>query len=125
MSTGRVGSASSAALVVANISDITSTATELNYTDGVTSAIQTQLDGKQPLDADLTSIAALTTTTEGRALLTLVDPNADRVLFWDDSAGAYTHLTMGTNLTITGTTLNAASGSSTGGLGRTFAMMGA
>lgn len=36
----------------------TLTATELGYVDGVTSAIQTQLDGKQPLDADLTVLAA-------------------------------------------------------------------
>jgi hypothetical protein len=41
---------------------ITATTTELNYTDGVTSAIQTQLDNKQPLDADLTAIAALAVT---------------------------------------------------------------
>ena len=43
------------------------THTELNYVDGVTSAIQTQLDalsaGKQPLDADLTAIAGLGGTT--------------------------------------------------------------
>lgn len=38
----------------------------------------------------------------------LSDPGADRVLFWDDSAGAVTWLTLGTNLSITGTTLNAA-----------------
>lgn len=38
----------------------------------------------------------------------LVDPNADRILFWDDSAGAFTFLTLGTALTITGTTINAA-----------------
>ncbi len=31
---------------VANVSDLTASATELNYVDGVTSAIQTQLDGK-------------------------------------------------------------------------------
>ncbi|MEM2159665.1 MAG: hypothetical protein QXN55_01770 [Candidatus Nitrosotenuis sp.] len=37
--------------------------TELNYVDGVTSAIQTQLDNKQPLDAQLTSIASLLPTT--------------------------------------------------------------
>ena len=43
---------------------ITATVTELNYTDGVTSAIQTQIDGKQPLDADLTTIAGLTATTD-------------------------------------------------------------
>lgn len=33
-------------IVVADISDLTATATELNYTDGVTSAIQSQLDNK-------------------------------------------------------------------------------
>jgi hypothetical protein len=44
------------------LTGLTSTVAELNYTDGVTSAIQTQLNGKQPLDADLTAIAALTPT---------------------------------------------------------------
>ena len=38
--------------------------------------LQTALDGKQPLDSDLTSIAALTTTTFGRNQLTYVDPAA-------------------------------------------------
>lgn len=37
----------------------TLTATELGYVDGVTSAIQSQLDGKQPLDAELTAVAGL------------------------------------------------------------------
>jgi len=41
---------------------ITATATELNYVGGVTSAIQTQLNNKQPLDSDLTAIAALAKT---------------------------------------------------------------
>jgi hypothetical protein len=40
----------------------TVTTVELNYVDGVTSNIQTQLDGKQPLDADLTALAALSST---------------------------------------------------------------
>lgn len=35
------------------------TSTELGYVSGVTSAIQTQIDGKQPLDSDLTAIAGL------------------------------------------------------------------
>lgn len=52
----------------------------------------------QPLDSDLTAIADL------------ADPNADRLLFWDDSVGAWTHLTLGANLSITDTTINAAAG---------------
>lgn len=39
---------------------LTATATELNYTDGVTSAIQTQLDAKQASGATLTSLEGLT-----------------------------------------------------------------
>ena len=45
----------------------------------------------------------------------LADPGADRVLFWDDSAGQFTWLQMGTNLTITGTTLDASGGGGTPG----------
>lgn len=41
---------------------VTATPTELNFLDGVTSNIQTQLDALQDLDADLTAIAALTPT---------------------------------------------------------------
>jgi len=36
----------------------------------------------------------------------LTDPNADRLMFWDDSAGSVDWLTLGTGLSITGTTLN-------------------
>lgn len=39
------------------------TSTELGYLTGVTSAIQTQLNAKQPLDADLTAIAGLAGTS--------------------------------------------------------------
>jgi hypothetical protein len=42
----------------------------------------------QPLDADLTAVAALATTTAGRSALTIADPGADRVVAWDDTAGA-------------------------------------
>lgn len=57
----------------------------------------------QGLNTSLTQIAGL------------ADPNADRLLFWDDSAGAYTYLTVGTNLSISGTTLNASGGGGGGG----------
>lgn len=45
-----------------NLTSSGTTATEIGYVAGVTSSIQTQLNNKQPLDADLTALAALTTT---------------------------------------------------------------
>lgn len=42
------------------------------------SGLQTALDAKQPLDSDLTAIAALTTTSFGRAFLALADAAAAR-----------------------------------------------
>lgn len=51
---------------------VLATGTELNFVDGVTSSIQTQLDGKQPLDGDLTAIAALAGTA-GLARKTAAD----------------------------------------------------
>lgn len=44
---------------------------------------------------------------DGGTGASLTDPNADRIMFWDDSAGAVTWLTAGTGLSISGTTLTA------------------
>lgn len=49
---------------------------------------------------------------DGGTGASLTDPGADRIMFWDDSAGQVTWLTAGTGLTITGTTIDAAAGSS-------------
>jgi len=51
---------------------------------------------------------------DGGTGASLTDPNADRIMFWDDSAGAVTWLTAGTGLTITGTTIEASGGSVVG-----------
>jgi len=42
---------------------VTATTTEINFIDGVTSAIQTQLDNKQPLDSELTELATMSSGT--------------------------------------------------------------
>ncbi|QQS15442.1 MAG: hypothetical protein IPK84_03670 [Candidatus Moraniibacteriota bacterium] len=47
--------------------------------------------------------------TRGGTGTTLSDPNADRILFWDDSAGAVTWLSPSSNLSISTTTLDLAS----------------
>lgn len=49
---------------------------------------------------------------DGGTGASLADPNADRILFWDDSAGSMTWLTVGSNLTITDTTISASGGGS-------------
>lgn len=45
-------------------------------------------------------------------ILSLTDPNADRGVFWDDSASAYQFLEFGSGLSVTGTTLTATASSS-------------
>lgn len=45
---------------------------------------------------------------DGGTGVSLVDPNADRIMFWDDSAGQVTWLTPSTNVTISGTAMTIA-----------------
>ena len=55
-----------------------------------------------------TTAADVLTATSGA--ISADDAGADKLLFWDDSAGKLTHLELGTALSISGTTLNAGSG---------------
>lgn len=50
-------------LTLADISDVTASATEVNYTDGVTSAIQTQLNAKQATLVSATNIKTINSTS--------------------------------------------------------------
>ena len=58
-----------AELTVADISDLTATATELNYVDGVTSNIQTQLNNKQAKITGGATTIASSNLTANRALV--------------------------------------------------------
>lgn len=49
---------------------------------------------------------------DGGTGASLADPNADRIMFWDDSGGAVDWLTVGSGLTISGTTISATGGGS-------------
>jgi len=54
----------------------TVTTAELNYSDGVTSNVQTQLDAKQASDADLTALSSCQTgAATALALLTATEQN--------------------------------------------------
>lgn len=54
------------------------------------------------------SIAGITdlALADGGTGASLSDPNADRIMFWDDSAGQVTWLTAGTGLSISGTSIS-------------------
>lgn len=70
------------------------------------SILNAVLDDFEVPAANITGVLSL---AQGGLGVALVDPNADRLLFWDDSAGHYDFLILGTGLSITGTTINASS----------------
>lgn len=61
--------------------------------------------------SDVFGVSGSPVTTSGTITAAAVDPGADRLVFWDDSDSKLTYLTLGTNLSITGTTINASGGS--------------
>jgi hypothetical protein len=56
---------------------------------------------------DIFGVTGSPVTTSGTLTATSVDPGADRIVFWDDSAGKWVYLTPGSGLTISGTTMTA------------------
>ena len=85
-----------------SISSLDTTGPAYEFTIDVAAA------GGLSLDATLTDVLDLT----GSAL-SADSAGADKMVFWDESAGKLTHLNIGTNLSITGTTLNAAADNDT------------
>jgi len=65
--------------------------------------------------SNLTADRTLTVTTgDTNITLDLTDPGADRLMFWDESASLWRDLTLGTGLSITGTTIESTGGGSGG-----------
>ena len=80
----------------------TLTTTELNYVDGVTSAIQTQLDNKQALDAELTELATMTSGTASA----LADLTGTEVAILDGATVTTAELNILDGVTATASELN-------------------
>ena len=90
----------------------TGTVNGLTLTGTVTTAGSLTLGGTLTINNSDWSGADLALANGGTGA-SLADPNADRILFWDDSAGAVTWLTAGSGLTISGTTITATSSGGT------------
>ena len=96
--------------VVTGATSITSTVIELGHASDTTIARSGSgaitVEGNQVYLAGGTDVAL----ADGGTGASLSDPGADRILFWDDSAGAVAFLVPNCNLAISGTNLNACGG---------------
>lgn len=82
---------------------LTMTGTELSAPTGGSGTV-TEVDLTAP---DIFTVSGNPITTSGAIDFTPTDPGADRLVFWDDSAGKWAYLTAGTGLSISGTTITA------------------
>jgi hypothetical protein len=73
----------------------------ITIADGASGTLSNTNSGDVTLNASVADIFGLSTQE-----LTADDPGADRIVFWDDSEAKLSHLTAGTGLTITSTTLS-------------------
>ena len=85
-----VNAITSTATELNTLDGITSTTAELNYVDGVTSGIQAQIDGKQPLDSELTELATMGVSTAS----SLADLTATEVQILDGATASTAELNL-------------------------------
>lgn len=64
---------------------------------------------------DLANTTGTLPIARGGLGVSLVDPGSDKLLFWDTSAGQFAYLTIGTGLTVAGTTISSDGGGGGGG----------
>lgn len=90
-------------------------------TFGTTNITFTQISSSQIYSASTgLDLTGTTFSLSHLGIESLADPDADKIAFWDDSAGAFEWLTIGTGLTLTGTELVASSAAYTAGDGITL-----
>jgi hypothetical protein len=74
-----------------------------NFVDDIQTVLNTTISVARGGTGATTASAARTNL----GITSLSDPGADRILFWDDSAGTTAYLTVGSGLTLSGTSLTA------------------
>ncbi len=89
-----------------SLSGTTLTTTGTANDGTITLTAGTALSGGGDFTTDQSSDETITFNLNHLGLESLADPNADRIVFWDDSAGAMKFLSVGSNLTLSGTTLS-------------------
>lgn len=119
---GRITAASSGAAPVTSVSGTAPIVSSGGATPAISISAATVSTAGSMSAADKTKLDAITGTNTGDVSLAASvadvlslsgqelqadDPGADRIVFWDDSESKLRHLTIGANLSITGTTLDA------------------
>lgn len=98
---GRLTAAANATIAIPSIA-IT------DFTEAVQDVMGTTFGSSSTITFSYNDVGnSITANLSHLGIQNLIDPNADRLLFWDDSAGATAWLTLGSGLSISGTTLSA------------------
>jgi hypothetical protein len=100
--TGSTGATDNAILRADGTGGSTAQASGITIADGATGTLSGTNSGDVTLGASVADVLDIS-----NQVLAADDPGADRILFWDDSETKLRHLTVGTGLSITGTTLSA------------------
>lgn len=87
-----------------NVNDALSISAAGSVADGALSSNVSLLGSSIDLTSEVSGILPLANGGTGASL---TDPGSDMIMFWDDDMGTIDWLTAGSNLTITGTTLDA------------------
>lgn len=99
---GGTGGTDNAILRADGMGGNTIQASGITIPDGASGTLTNTNSGDVTLTASVSDVLSISTQA-----IRAVDPNADRILFWDDSAGKWRYLTVGSGLSISGTTITA------------------